>query len=148
MKVYIPRSGEEFTLQNDWKVKVNWERSNLVWLSVFGWTGKKDRIVHSSEYNSETKQFETYEKVVGKETAFNPLFKNDEGRYQPALCVVPAGTILKVSKYECIYGDIREVRIKCVSCPTKKKLKNRQLVVSLSQFNEIEVEQADAPSNE
>jgi hypothetical protein len=126
MIFFIPQAGTKIKLLDDWKVEVSWVRSNLVWLKEFGWTG-----------TSPSKWDTRYNKKTGEhvQTVPNPLFKMEDGRWRPALCIVPKDTILEISRYEVGYEAISIVHIKCIECPSKNKLKGKNISVGVEKIN-------------
>lgn len=138
MKVYVPQAGTILRLEQPWRVTVDWDKYNLRWLAAFGWTGMKEEKKTRSRWNSETKTYQSKE-YTAKKTVANPLFKTMDGEWKPALCVVPAGTVLQVTRYEVHYGMIHGVKLRCLECADRKKLKGKVLEISPKVFSTLEV---------
>ena len=135
-QVYIPQVGMIFTLLEDWEIDVPWFDRNLRMLAAFKLTGmretKKIRYVYDK---LSRKPFE--EEYIERRTVANPIFRDNEGKYQPALINIPVGTIFNLTKYHTGYqGRINRVGIKCV-ISTKKGIKGLCMELPLSEFNKL-----------
>lgn len=147
MKVYVPQTGTILRVEEPWRISVDWDKYNLRWLAAFGWTGMKDIQKYKSKWNSETKAYQR-EEYTSKKTVANPLFKTMDGEWKPALCVVPAGTVLQVTRYDASYGRINGVHIKCLECADRKKLKGKVLDIDIKQFSTLEAFEMPEEENE
>ena len=146
-QVYIPQVGMVFTLLEDWEILVPWFDRNLRMLAAFKLTSmketKKKRYVY--DYDSRKPLEEDY---VERKTVANPIFRDNEGTYQPALINIPLGTIFNLTKYHTGYqGRISRVGIKCVSSP-RKGIKNLCMELPLSEFNKLKADFKNPPEEE
>jgi hypothetical protein len=135
-QIYIPQVGMIFTLLEDWEILVPWFDRNLRMLSAFKLTGmretKKTRYVY--DYDSRKPLEEEY---TERKTVANPIFRDNDGKFQPALISIPEGTIFNLTKYHTSYqGRVNRVGIKCVSS-SKKGIKNLCMELPLSEFNKL-----------
>lgn len=148
-EVFIPNIGVEYELQSDWNPELEWVKRNLVLFRHFSFTGQKPTFVGKFyKVDPATKQYVEddnglpvlVDKYMNK-TAYNPLFKSDDGSYVPVMIPFPTGTKIVISEFRrngVISGPIDYVWLKVNSSPDKR-LTKRVVEVTLEQFNGIDL---------
>jgi hypothetical protein len=132
----IPNVGMLITVIEDWEILVPWFERNLRMLAAYKLTGMSETAKIHYSYDAETRKPKK-EQIFERKTVKNPLFKDFEGNYEPALIVIPSETKFTLTKYHTGYqGRIIKVGIKCAESP-KKGIKGLCLELPLEEFNKM-----------
>jgi hypothetical protein len=135
-QINIPNVGMIITVIEDWEILVPWFDRNLRMLAAYKLTGMSGTAKIHYSYDMETRK-PKQEQILERKTVKNPLFMDFDGKYQPALIVIPSGTKFSLTKYHTGYqGRIIKVGIKCAESP-KKGIKGLCLELPLEEFNKM-----------
>ena len=144
----LPLIGSTFTLTEDWEVELHWVKRNLVLLRKFNLTGMRDYVVgHRYERDPDTGTplkdaagSYIYTEVTRKETVPNPIFKDYDGNFAPAIITLLAGTEIWVSDIGGSWGGYVDLKI---TGGPDKRTKDRVLQVRFKAFNGAVADIAD-----